>query len=176
MKKIRKSYEKWYNLISQVTFIYLTQIYYNMNFMTLSSNFITRFPRYSKINLRRLLLKDNFLAHKKWIFLNNMSAKLVLRIRNFVKMQGNLWKISCSLQTLLKILFFHNFFYKFFEEHQFANKNQNVPIILTFMTSKYLTSNTTFSKKVNPMKHQIQTYILVRTSNLVFMYFTGASN
>ena len=162
-------------LIFQVTFIFLTQIYYNMNFITLSSNFITRFPWYFKINLHWLLLEDNFLAHKKCIFLN-MSAKLVLRIRNFVKMQGNLWKISCSLQTLLKILFFHNFFYKFFEEHQFANKNQNVPIILTFMTSKYLTSNTTFSKKVNPMKHQIQTYILVRTSNLVFMYFTGASN
>ena len=162
-------------LISQVTFIFLTQIYYNMNFITLSSNFITRFPWYIKINLHWLLLEDNFLAHKKCIFLN-MPAKLVLRIRNFVKMQGNLWKISCSLQTLLKILFFHNFFYKFFEEHQFANKNQNVPIILTFMTSKYLTSNTTFSKKVNPMKHQIQTYILVRTSNLVFMYFIGASN
>ena len=162
-------------LIFQVTFIFLTQIYYNMNFITLSSNFITRFPWYFKINLHWLLLEDNFLAHKKCIFLN-MPAKLVLRIRNFVKMQGNLWKISCSLQTLLKILFFHNFFYKFFEEHQFANKNQNVPIILTFMTSKYLTSNTTFSKKVNPMKHQIQTYILVRTSNLVFMYFTGASN
>ena len=162
-------------LIFQVTFIFLTQIYYNMNFITLSSNFITRFPWYFKINLHWLLLEDNFLAHKKCIFLN-MPAKLVLRIRNFVKMQGNLWKISCSLQTLLKILFFHNFFYKFFEEHQFANKNQNVPIILTFMTSKYLTSNTTFSKKVNPMKHQIQTYILVRTSNLVFMYFIGASN
>ena len=162
-------------LISQVTFFFLTQIYYNMNFIMLSWNFITRFPWYFKINLRQLLLEDNFLGHKKCIFLN-MSAKLVLRIRNFVKMQGNLWKISCSLQTLLKILFFHNFFYKFFEEHQFANKNQNVPIILTFMTSKYLTSNTTFSKKVNPMKHQIQTYILVRTSNLVFMYFTGASN
>ena len=99
-------------LISQVTFIFLTQIYYNMNFITLSSNFITRFPWYFKINLHWLLLEDNFLAHKKCIFLN-MPAKLVLRIRNFVKMQGNLWKISCSLPTLLKILVFHNFFPNF---------------------------------------------------------------
>ena len=37
------------------------------------------------------------------------------------------------------------------------------------MTGKYLTSNTTFSKKVNPMKYQIQTYILVRTWNLLFI-------
>ena len=66
MKKIKKSYEKWYiYLIFQVTFIFLTQIYYNMNFITLSSNFITRFPWYFKINLHWLLLEDNFLAHKK---------------------------------------------------------------------------------------------------------------
>ena len=44
------------------------------------------------------------------------------------------------------------------------------------MTGKYLTSNTTFSKKVYPMIHRIQTYIFVRTWNLIFMYFTGVSN
>ena len=48
--------------------------------------------------------------------------------------------------------------------------------MLTFMTSKYLTSNTTFSKKVNTMKYQIQTYMLVRTWNLLFVYFTSVSN
>ena len=99
-------------LISQVTFIFLTQIYYNMNFITLSSNFITRFPWYFKINLRRLLLEDNFLAHKKCIFLK-MPAKLVLRLRNFVKMLGKLWKFFCSLPTLQKIMLFYNFFPNF---------------------------------------------------------------
>ena len=73
-----------------------------MNFITLSSNFFTRFPWYFKINLHWLLLEDNFLAHKKCIFLN-MPAKLVLRISNFVKMQDNL---SYILPTLLKILVF----------------------------------------------------------------------
>ena len=92
--------------------IFLTQIYYNMNFITFSSNFITTFHWYFKINLRRLLLEDNFLVHKKCIF-RNMPAKLVLRIRNFVKMQENLWKISCSLPNLLKILVFYDFFSKF---------------------------------------------------------------
>ena len=126
-------------LISQVTFIFLTQIYYNMNFITFSSNFMTRFLWYFKINLRRLLLEDKCLAHEKWIFLN-MPAKPIIRVRSFVKMQGNLWKISCSLQTLLKILVFHNFFQIFrttvFQEKQFSKNKQKVPIILTFMNSK----------------------------------------
>ena len=109
-------------LISQVTFIFLTQIYCSMNFITLSLNLITRFPWYFKINLRRLPLEDNFLAHKNCIFLN-MPAKLVLRISNFVKMQGSLWKISCSLRTLRKILVFQNFFSKFFWKLYFKNIN-----------------------------------------------------
>ena len=114
-------------LISQVTFIFLTQIYYNMNFITLSSNFITRFPWYFKINLHWLLLEDNFLAHKKCIFLN-MPAKLVLRIRNFVKMQGNLWKISCSLPTLLKYwsstIFFKGFWQLYLKNINFLTKTK----------------------------------------------------
>ena len=46
MKKIKKSYQKWWYiyLISQVIFIFPTQSYYNMNFITLPSSFITRFP------------------------------------------------------------------------------------------------------------------------------------
>ena len=114
-------------LISLVTFIFLTQIYYNMNFITLSSSFITRVPWYFKINLRWMLLEDNFLAHKKCIFLN-MPAKLVLRIRNFVKMQGNLWKISCSLPTLLKYwssTTFSKFFWKlYFKNISFLTKTK----------------------------------------------------
>ena len=106
-----------------------------MSFITLSLNFITRFRCYFKINLCWLLLEDNFLVHKKCIFLN-MSAKLDLRIRNFVKMQENLWKISCSL--LYWLLWIQNY----------------------QMTCKYLTSNNTFSKKVNPMKYRIQAYML----------------
>ena len=126
-------------LISQVTFIFLTQIYYNMNFITFSSNFMTRFLWYFKINLRRLLLEDKSLAHEKWIFLN-MPAKPIVRVRNFVKIQRNLWKNSCSLATLLKILVFHNFFQIFrtavFQEKQFSKNKQKVSIMLTFMNSK----------------------------------------
>ena len=110
------------------------------------------------INFRRLLLEDSFLPHKKCIFLN-MPAKLVLRIRNFVKMQR-------SLPTLLKILVFHNFFSKLFWQLCFKNINfltKTKKCLLCWilwiqkyqMTGKYRTSNTTFFKKVNHMKYRI---------------------
>ena len=55
-------------------------------------------------------------------------------------------------------------------------------IMLTFMNSKLqdklvvLTSETTFFKKINPMKYPVQTYILVNTWNLLFIYFTDVSH
>ena len=54
--------------------------------------------------------------------------------------------------------------------------------MLTFMNSKLpdklvvLTRKTTFSKKGNPLKYPVQTYILVRIWNLLFMYYTGVSH
>ena len=54
--------------------------------------------------------------------------------------------------------------------------------MLTFINSKLpdklavLTNKTKFSKKVNPVKYPVQTYILVRTWNLLFMYFTDVSH
>ena len=44
------------------------------------------------------------------------------------------------------------------------------------MIDKYLTSKTTFSKKVNPIKYPVQTYLLVGNWNLLFMYFPGVSH
>ena len=52
-------------LISIVIFIFLTQIYCNINFITSSSNFITRFPWHFEINLCQLLLEDYFLWRAK---------------------------------------------------------------------------------------------------------------
>ena len=62
-------------LISQVTFIFLTQIYYNMNFIILPSNFITRFPDTLRSIFADCFSRTIFLAHKKCIFLN-MPEKL----------------------------------------------------------------------------------------------------
>ena len=57
-------------LISQITFLFLTQIYYNMNFITLSSILPQDFP-----GTLRLVFADCF--HKKCKFVN-ISAKHVL--------------------------------------------------------------------------------------------------
>ena len=54
--------------------------------------------------------------------------------------------------------------------------------MLNFMNSKLpdklvvLTNKTKFSKKLDPMKYPVQKYILVRTWNLSFMYFTVESH
>ena len=53
--------------------------------------------------------------------------------------------------------------------------------MLSFMNSK-LTKMTDkgkqnqISKKVNPLKHPAQSYILLRTRNILFIYFTGISH
>ena len=63
-------------LISQVTFIFLTQIYYDMNYIRFSSKFNARSPWHFEINLCQLLLQDNFLTQKNayfWICLENLS-------------------------------------------------------------------------------------------------------
>ena len=54
-------------------------------------------------------------------------------------LQGNFWKISCSLPTENTGLpqFFPKFFSQlYFKNINFCNKNQKVPIMLAFMTSK----------------------------------------
>ena len=65
-------------LISQIPFMFLTQIYYNMNFITSSSVSSQDFS----VTLRSIFVdcfwRTFFVAHKKCIFLN-MSEKLVLK-------------------------------------------------------------------------------------------------
>ena len=136
-------------LISQFTFIFLTQIYYNMNFITLPLNSITRFLPGT---------------------LRSIFANCFWRTK--------IWKISCSLKTLLKIQVFKNFFPNFSGNCiliNFQTKTRKCVICWLLwiqnyqITGNYLTSNTTFPKKVTPMKYRIQTFILVRTWNLLFM-------
>ena len=76
-------------LVSQITLIFLAQIYYNMNFITSSSMPSQDFPVTLRSIIPNCFWRTFFVAYKKCIFLN-MSAKLVLKIRNFIKMQRNL--------------------------------------------------------------------------------------
>ena len=93
----------------QITFLFPTQIYYKMNFITLPSILPHDFRGTLTLIIADCFWRTFFAVHKKCIFLN-ISVKLVLedffcgtqkmhfseyickteRIRNFVKMQGNL--------------------------------------------------------------------------------------
>ena len=76
-------------LISEIIFIFLAQIYYNMNFIPRSSISSQDFPGTLRSIFANCFWRTFFVAHKKYIFLN-MSAKFVLQNRNFVKIQGNI--------------------------------------------------------------------------------------
>ena len=80
-------------LISQVTFIFQTQIYCNMNFITSSSNFFTRFLCHFEINLRWLLLEDYFCSTQK---MHIYVCKICL------KQLGILLKCSGAFEKLLQ--------------------------------------------------------------------------
>ena len=116
-------------LISQVTFIFLTQIYYNMNFITLSSNFITRFPWHFKIRLHWLLLKDNFLAHKK-MHISEYACKTCLKkLGILLKCRETFEKFlaacNSSKNTGLPQFFFKGFWQLYFKNINFLTKTKN---------------------------------------------------
>ena len=124
MKKIKKSYEKWYiYLIFQVTFIFLTQIYYNMNFIT--SNFITRFLWYFKINLHWLHLEDNFLAHKKMHISEYACKTLGILLKCRETFEKFLAACNSSKNTGLPQFFFKGFWQLYFKNINFLTKTKN---------------------------------------------------
>ena len=153
-----------------------------MKFITLPSNFITRFPWYFKISLHWLLLEDNFLAHKKM----HISEYACKTLGILLKCRETFEKFLAACQLFWKYWsskFFSIISWQlYFKNINFLTKTKKCLLCWLLwiqnyqMTGKYLTSNTTFSEKVNPMKYWIQAYILVRTCNLLFMCFTGVSN
>ena len=84
-------------LISQVTFIFLTQIYYN--FVTSLSNFITRFPWHFVINLSQLLLEDYFLYHAKMHTLEYIWKTCIKELRNFLKWRETFEKVLAACNS-----------------------------------------------------------------------------
>ena len=69
-----------------------------MNFITSSSNFITRFLWHFEVTFSPTASGGLFFEHTKnacfWICLQNLFS----RFRRFIKMQRSLWKISCNLE------------------------------------------------------------------------------
>ena len=98
------------------------QIYYNMNFITSSSNFSTRLPWVFEINLHRLLLKDYCFSTQK-MHVSEYVCKTCLKIRHFVKIAGKPLENFLQTATLLRILAFTNQFLTFFDILYFKNTN-----------------------------------------------------
>ena len=121
-------------LISQITLIFLNQIYYNMNFITSASISSQDFP-----DTLRSIFADCF-----WIIFFCSIQKMYVSecvCKPCLKELGILLKCRDNFETHLKILVFHIFFFKgfwelYFKEHGFPNKNQKVHIMLTFIKSK----------------------------------------
>ena len=126
-----------------------------------------------------------FLAHKK-MHVSEYVCKTCLKelgilLKGRETFEKFLAACNSSNNTGLPQFFFTSFYQLYFKNISFLTKTKKCLLCWLLwiqnnqMTGKYLTSNTTFSKKVNPMKYWIQTYILVKTWNLLFMYFTGVS-
>ena len=114
------------NLVSKITFIFLTQIYYNMNFVTwpsissqdslgaLGSIFVHCFWRSFFVAHTKMRISEN--ACKTC--LKELGILLECR-KTFVKF---LAACNSSTNTGLPQFFFHRFLKTVFYEHQFPNK------------------------------------------------------
>ena len=112
--------------------------YYNMNFITSSSDFITGFPWHFEINLCRLLLEDNFLPHKK-MHISEYACKICLKeLEILLKCRQTFEKFvaacNSSKNTGLPQFFFKVFWQLYFKNINFLTKTKK-PIILTFKNS-----------------------------------------
>ena len=88
---------------------------------------------------------------------------------------------SSSKNTGLPRFFFKAFWQLYFKNNNFLTKTKRC-LYADFYKSKsnyddwQRQAKPNFPKKVNPMKYPVHSYILVRTWNLLFMYFTGISH
>ena len=143
-------------LISQITFIFLTQIYYEFHHIVIS--FITKFPWHFEINLCWLLLEDFFCSTQQ-MHISEYVCK------SCVKELGICWNAGKPLKnffepaTLVKILVFQFFFFTGFWQLYFNNMNfltktkrcQLCWLLWILNLLRWLANH--ISKKVNPMKY-----------------------
>ena len=147
-------------LISQVTFIFLTQIYHKINFITLSSNSSQDFP-----GTLRTVFTDCFW---RTIFYSPQKMHISEYVcKSCLKELGILLKCKGTLQGILAACNFSEdaglpqIFLKISDIQYFKNKKEFYHLNYQ-ITGKYLRSKTIFSKKVNIMKIPVQAYMSVK--------------
>ena len=168
------------HLISQVTFIFLTQIYCNMNFITSSSNFIARFSWHFEINC---FWRTVFCSTQKMHISECVRKSSPKELRILLKCRETCEKVLAAFYSS-KILVFHDFkdsWQLYFKKINFLTKAKRCLLCWILLIQNYQINwqfwqtKSNFPKKVNPLNYLIQTYILLRTWHLLSMYFTGVS-
>ena len=130
MKKIKNGMRNDM-LISHITLIFLTQIYYNTYFTTSFHHIITSIWSQDFPGTLRSIFADCywmtfFAAYKKYIFLN-ISAKLVLKNQEFCLNAGKFCFLAAtdsSKNTGLPQFFFKVFWQLFYKNINFQTKSK----------------------------------------------------
>ena len=116
-------------LMSQITLLFLYQIYYNMNFITSSSVLPQDFPGTLRLIFAYYFWRTFFVVHKKCLF-RNISSKLLKELGILLKRRETLEKFVAAWNSSKNAglpQFFQRFLATVFKEHQFPNKNQKTP-------------------------------------------------
>ena len=129
-------------LISQVTFIFLTQIYYNMNFITSSSISSQDFLGTLRSIFANCFWRTFFCSTQKMHISEYVCKTCLKELGTFLKCR-EFFERFFQPASVLKILVFHNFISKFsgnyFKATYFLNKNQNVyAAFREFKTTRWL--------------------------------------
>ena len=118
-------------LISQITFIFLTQIYYNMNFITSSSISSQDFPGTLRSIFAKCFWWTFFCSTQKMHISEYLCKTCLKELGILLKCRETFEKFiaawNSSKNTGLP-QFFQRFLATVFKEHQFPNKNQKLPL------------------------------------------------
>ena len=129
-------------LISQIIFILLTQIYYNMNFIT-SSLFITILPWQFDINLYQHFLEQFFVAPKQMHIVEYVCKTPLKELGTLLKCREASEKFLAACNSSKNIIFpqfvFTGFWQLYFKNINFLTKTKNAYYARRWLRSKLTT-------------------------------------
>ena len=116
-------------LISQITFIFLTQIYYNMNFITSSSISSQDFLGTLRSIFANCFWRTFFCSTQKMHISEYVCKTCLKELGILLKCRETFKKFIAAWNSATiwsSTIFFQRFSTTVFKEHQFPNKNQKV--------------------------------------------------
>ena len=155
-----------------------------MNFIISSSIFVRRIPWHFETNLRQLLLEDFFCGTQKMHISEYACRTCLKELGILLKCKETFEKFLATCNSFkntgLPQFCFKGFWQLYFKNINFLPKTKRC-LYADFYEFKARDdwkrqTKPHFPEELNPMKYPVQSYILVRTGNLLFMYFTGVSH